>query len=54
MPASAAPDQLEELLVLLVNHPSPAEQASPLGPLLVILLRDLQLSLLDAELARGA
>jgi hypothetical protein len=43
-------DPLEELLELLVAHPSPASMASLLGPLMVILLRDLQLALLDAEL----
>jgi hypothetical protein len=53
MPTSAAQDPLEELLGLLVGHPSPASQASLLGPLLVILLRDLQLALLDEDLSHA-
>jgi hypothetical protein len=54
MNATSAPqDPLEELLELLVTHRSPAEQMPVLGGLMAILLRDVQMSLLDEELSRA-
>lgn len=53
--STAEPDLLDQLIAELVCHPRPGELAGALlGPLLVILLRDLQLARLDAEIEAAA